>query len=69
MPKRIAVKIIKRAEFAAQEQEEEQNAEEIPVKRNTKHEIVQTVTGWINELKEKKQTETSRDLNLFFSKA
>lgn len=69
MPKRIAVKIIKRAQFAAQEQPEEHSEEEIPVKRNTKHEIVQTVTGWINELKEKKQTETRRDLSLFFSKA
>lgn len=69
MPKRVTVKVIKRAQVAAQEQTDKQGTEEILVKRNTKHEIVETVTGWIKELKEKKQTETSKDLSLFFSKA
>ena len=56
------IKVIKKSQRTATEKK----APKTTVARDTAREMVQTVTNWVNELQQKRRTETSRALKSLF---
>ncbi len=56
------IKIIKKSQRSATETK----APKKTVARDTAREMVQTVTNWVNELQQKRRTETSKALKSLF---
>ncbi|HYY56835.1 MAG TPA: hypothetical protein VE842_05840 [Pyrinomonadaceae bacterium] len=62
MTKKTPIKIIKRNERNKQEK----STEQVKTTRETAHDMVSTVTNWVNEFQQKRRAETSQALKTLF---
>ena len=62
MTKKTPIKIIKRNE----RNKPEKSVEQAKTTRETAHDMVSTVTNWVNEFQQKRRAETSQALKTLF---